>query len=297
MDNQSKTRVIGAFLVGFAIVGGAYTLSNFGQSSLEAPVNAATAVVAAPSRVPLPVSDTNNDGIEDWRETFLGDSEIIVTNSSSSEYTIPDTLTDQVGIVLLQEVIRNKGYGAIGKSDEEIIADTVKQMASHATDKIYDVRDIVVSEDISPIAIRTYGNAMANALILNSNPDLRHELIILREFSTNQSPKAIEELAALAEVYRKMLEDSLQIPVPSLFVKQHLDTINVYNAVYQDILAMSLGMADPALSLIRLKRYEEDALGLALALQNLYLAVEPYAEYFERDDPAIIFVNFSPNYQ
>ncbi len=298
MDSQSKMKIIGAFLVGFAIVGGAYTLSNFGEPSMSAPVPvAATALVASEGREPLPVTDANADGIEDWRESFISGSLISVDAGVSDEYVVPDTLTDQVGVAFMQEIIRAKGYGAVGKSEEEVIAETVEQIAARATDEIFDFRDITVSQDTSNEAIRAYGNAMANAIILNSNPNLRHELLILKDVAEKQSPEAAAELALLAEVYKKMLDDSMAISVPTIFVKEHLDTINVYNALYQDILSMSKGLSDPMLSLVRLKRYEEDALGLAYAFQNLYTAFEPYAAVFERDDSAVFFVNFSPDYQ
>ena len=72
MDTQSKTRIIGAFVIGFSIVGGAYTISNFGKSSIPPPAApAATASLTAVSRDLLPVTDTNADGIEDWRESFI----------------------------------------------------------------------------------------------------------------------------------------------------------------------------------------------------------------------------------
>jgi hypothetical protein len=299
MNDQSKTRVIGAFLVGFAIVAGAYTVSNFGESSMPAPSNtAATAIVAAPLRVALPVADTNGDGIEDWQETFVSaGSQINLDGDVSSDYVVPDTLTDQVGVAFLQEIVRAKGYGAFGKSEEEVIKQTVDQISTHATDRILDLRDITISQDISNEAVRAYGNAMADAILQNGNPNLRHELLILEDVMNNLNPESAKELAALSNVYQNTLTSSLAIPVPSLFVKEHLDLINVYNALYNDILTMSKALSDPMLSLVRLKRYEEDATGLALALQNLYLAVEPYAAYFEREDSAVFFVNFSPDYQ
>ena len=298
MDTQSKTRIIGAFVIGFAIVGGAYTVSNFGQSSVPPPdTSAATAALTTVTREPLPVTDVNQDGIEDWRESFVSGALVSVDEDVSDEYVVPDTLTDQMGIAFMQEIIRAKGYGAVGKSEEEVITQTVAQIAARASDEIFDYRDITISQDTSNEAVRIYGNAMADAIILNSNPDLRYELEILQDVAETQSPEAAAELALLAEVYEKMLEDSLTISVPAIFVKEHLDTINVYNALYQDILSMSQALSDPMLSLVRLKRYEEDALGLAYAFQNLYLAFEPYAAYFERDDSAVFFVNFSPDYQ
>ncbi len=83
-------------------------------------------------------------------------------------------------------------------------------------------------------------------------------------------------------------------PVPGSLVKEHLDLINSLHAIHHDIHGMALAYADPAYSLLRLKRYEGDALGLKQSLENMYESLEPYANLFTTDDPAVFFVNFNP---
>lgn len=90
-----------------------------------------------------------------------------------------------------------------------------------------------------------------------------------------------------------MRDESLLVPVPKLFLKQHLDLINTYEAIYKDIYAMTLSLEDPAVALLRIKRYEDDALGFSLALQNMYDALEPHAGLFTANDPALLFANFN----
>jgi len=60
---------------------------------------------------------------------------------------------------------------------------------------------------------------------------------------------------------------------------------------------MQLVFSDPVVALMRVKRYQDDAIGLSLALQNIYNVVLPYASVFEPNDPAVLFVVFDPNYQ
>jgi hypothetical protein len=81
-----------------------------------------------------------------------------------------------------------------------------------------------------------------------------------------------------------------------LAVKQHLDLINTFNALHESIKAMALATEDPALALIRLKRYQDDALGLKLALENMYMTLEPYASLVKPEDPALLFAIFSPDF-
>lgn len=300
MEDQYKFKVLGAFVVGFAIVGGAYTISNFGKSSFPAPATTETqgAVVAeAPLRTPIPIKDTNNDGVEDWREAFVTNTVVSLPTGSSSDYTIPNTLTDQVGINLIQDIVRAEGFSGFSRSTDEIITSTVEKISQYGQDTVIDVRNITISEDNSPEAIRIYANAAANAITGNSNPDLQYELLLLREALQNSDPKAIADLAELAEVYKQTRDDTLLLTVPSTLAKQHLDLVNVYHALYNDITGMSASLTDPMLSLVRLKRYEEDAQGLGMALQNMFLALEPYAPAFSKDDPAVLFVAFSPNFQ
>lgn len=59
---------------------------------------------------------------------------------------------------------------------------------------------------------------------------------------------------------------------------------------------MALSAEDPALALIRIKRYQDDALGLRIALENMYLLLEPYASLVKPNDPALLFVVFSSEF-
>ena len=103
------------------------------------------------------------------------------------------------------------------------------------------------------------------------------------------------ELEIIASAYKSMRDESLLVPAPKLFLKQHLDLINTYEAIHKDIYAMTLSLSDPAVALLRIKRYEDDALGFSIALANMYEALEPHAGLFFASDPAMIFANFNPD--
>ncbi len=66
MNSYQNPKVLGAFLVGFAIVAGTYVYATFGKPRLTAPQQAATVAEAAPTRVFIPVTDNDIDGVEDW---------------------------------------------------------------------------------------------------------------------------------------------------------------------------------------------------------------------------------------
>ncbi len=296
MIAQSRIKIVGAFVVGLAIVAGAYTVKTFGRSSIPPPNNLSATVSEAPLRVLIDTKDSNNDGVEDWRDELVESSPVIIKQEGET-YVAPETLTGQVSVAFFERILASEGYEGISKSKEQIVEETAEQMTRFATDKIIDIRDILVSNDSSSEAIRLYANAHADAIINNSVYDFENELVILRDVLNGQDPNGVENLKILAKVYLDTRDDILKLPVPPQLVKEHLDLINVYNALYYDIEAMSKSIEDPVLSFLRIKRYEEDTLGLGLALQNMYFAIEPYAEVFEKNDSAILFVTFSPDLQ
>jgi len=294
MDYSRNPKVVGAFLVGFAMVSGAYVLSNFGEPRQSALSPTLAVADEAPSRVFIPVSDSNNDGLEDWRDQFISAPAVNLSESTDPEYIPPDTLTGQLGITLMEGLITAKGASSFGKTEEMVVAEAVQNLEKVATsDNIYGLRDIIISDDISDASIRNYGNTLADILLINSIPTLKHELLLLRDYQESGSEASLEDLKKLATVYKNYRDDTLNTPVPKIFVKEHLDLINVYNALYNDIDTMAKAETDPMLPFLRLKRYEEDIMGLALAFTNVYNALVPYAKVFEQNDSVMLFVTFN----
>jgi hypothetical protein len=294
MDYSRNPKVVGAFLVGFALVAGAYVLSTFGTPSGGEAGTLYAVANAAPARVYIPVTDTNTDGLEDWRDQFVVAPAVTIAEVTESDYIAPTTLTGQLGVSLIEDLITSTGAGPIGRPKEELVEDAIKQLERVATtDKIYDVRDITITTDNSDATIRSYGNSLADILITASDGDLENELVILEEYIANTDQGTSTDLIALAKVYQNYRDRTLALPVPKQFVKTHLDLVNVYNALYQNISTMTKAKSDPMLAYVRLKRYEEDVEGLSLALNNVYSVAVPYARVFEQNDSAILFAYFS----
>ena len=107
--------------------------------------------------------------------------------------------------------------------------------------------------------------------------------------------KDIEDLNLVAKMYKGTLEDTLSISVPKEFAKEHLDLINVYNALYHDVLGLTELINDPVKALIRVKRYQDDVVGLTIAMENMYRALDKAAYVFQTSDNATLFANFAPN--
>lgn len=303
MEDQYKFKVIGAFVVGFAIVAGSYTLSNFGKSRFEANKltpedQAAIAVSAAPLRVSIPVSDNNDDGVEDWRESLLVTNEpIFIQASGTGTYKAPETLTGQTGIAVFQDIVRMRGLDGFGPSEEDIIYEASLAASERAKDDILDITDIKVGSDTSGAAVRKYANEAATIILEYGMKDTAPELEALRNTVYKNDPKAISQLKEVAEVYKTLLDRSKSLEVPPQLVKEHLDVLNVYQALFSDIDTMGEALEDPLATFVRLKRYEDDAKGLVYSLKNIYKAIEPYAKEFDRQDPAIELLAFTVYFQ
>ncbi len=300
MIPQFNSRVTGAFLIGFAIVAGAYTVNSLNKKIVESPVSAdyVANVNQAPERVAITVKDSDNDGIEDWQDEFLT-AEPIVLEKSQTEYVPPDTLTGKVGVSFMQNVLTAKTRGQVGRTNEQIITDTVSQIKTESiNDKIYSVRDIKITKDISNTSVKNYGNAMADAINNNAvKGKIRDQMEIISDITKNgdASEKDIADLKILSDLYLNTLKDTLEIPVPNIFVKEHLDLINVYNALYNDALGVSETLNDPLLALVRAKRFDDDSKGAQIALENMYLALEKSSYTFDTSDSALLFLSFAPN--
>ncbi len=295
MGSQPNPKIIGAFIIGFALVAGAYTYGSFTNIKQPQQAAAVQSTNIAP-RVAINVVDNDDNGIEDWRDEFVT-TEPIILDRASSTYEDPDTLTGQLGINFMKDIIYARGYGPFGRDDEEVIDDTVDILSKATAHDIFDTPDIHIIKNWTDQDIVNYANGAADAITRNNVAGLEGELNILQDILTLDQTDRVKELDSLAQVYERTRDDTLTLHVPAFLVKEHLDLINTYHAINKDIEAMAMSLEDPAFTLLRLKRYEDDALGLGIALQNAYLAVEPHASLFQEDDPALLFVIFSPNFQ
>ena len=292
MVGPTQQKILGACVLGVALVAAAYTLTNFGiGKALPASVGA----VAAPARVAVKVEDKDNNGIEDWRDTFyLAQPAVLSTIGTSSEYTVPTTQTSKVAITLLENSIRAKNSGAFGASREVVVNDALSQLNTEIP--LYGIKDVIVMETWTDSDIKTYANTLAQIILNGKNPAVDGEMAVLRDVVYFQKQERAAELQAIAENYKTYSEQTKDLPVPKPFLKQHLDLLNTYQALHQDVDAFAAVGTDPLRSLVHLRRYTDDATGLALALRNINTSLNDFSSLFTAEDPALIFSMFDPNY-
>lgn len=292
-------KILGAFVVGFALVFGAYTLSNFNTPRIDTnnePVYGLTAAAPA-NRTYVAVTDKDVNGIEDWREEFVNATPLVIEQNVTGpvQYTPPESITDTVGIQLFQNFLQAKGRGNVGPTTDQVVTDTAELLRSSAVqDYIFKLNQIQVING-GDDAIRTYANTLGQ-IIINNNVSGESDLKIIERSLQTENSKELEKLEPLITMYKNLRDQTLATPVPMGFEKQHLDLINVYQAMYSTLTGLKLIYDDPVVALMRVQRYQDDTKGLGIALQNMYSAFMPYARLFNEKDPAFVFLAFSPKY-
>jgi len=297
MQGNLNPRVIGSCLIGLALVAGAYTVSNFGIVDLGN--QAATVVVSeTTSRVAIAVNDADDNGIEDWRDEFVQTEAIVIEPIvPGSVYVPPTTLTGQLGVNFMESYLRSKTQGSFGRTQEQLIGDAVDVLEFETAHDLYDLPDITIMQAWEDEDVVTYANTIALAIANNNQSAITEgEMFILHDIVTNNAVERVDELVTLSNTYKNMRDQTLATPVPNFLVREHLNLINTYHAIHKDIEAMTISVEDPAFSLMRLKRYEDDATGLGFALRNMYDAIEPYSDLVQADDPALLLVIFSDDF-
>jgi hypothetical protein len=286
-------KILGSILIGLAIVAGTYTIANFGESRMQAP--AAVIESQAPARVAIAVTDKDSNGVEDWRDQLIPKTSEAIIAETPTDYELPTTLTGQMSIQFLENYIQSKNNGPFGNTKEEVVEEAVETLTQGSVQELYDTKDVIILAAWTDEDIKNYANAMAGAVLANNVAGVDQEINILYDALIRGNTDRIDELKTITTIYKGTLADSVAIPVPALFAKYHLDLINSYSALHRDVEAMSFVTSDPALTLMRFKRYQDDTLALRLSLQNMYVALKPYSNLFSNADPAIFFSQFSPN--
>ncbi len=282
--DDARMKIIGAFLVGLALLSLTLFLRISQQPSKLSGELVATPTETKPREV-IAVSDKNQDGIPDWQEA-LNKTEPIILEKTDTVYR-PETLTDEFSTAFLQDMVLARNYGEFGNTPEELANRATEQMAQFAVDELYQEKDLNISNDNSDAAIRKYTNQVAQIILDNTVPaDSLSELEILKQAYTKEDEKRLDDLDPIISMYDDILSRTLLLPVPSSYKKEHLDIINVYKAVYNDIDAMKLAFSDPLKAVIRLKRYEEDVTAMYVVLLNLQKKVVLSGITFSLSEPA-----------
>jgi hypothetical protein len=273
--SSAQKRIMTAIIVSMTVVSGALLIKGAGngvsQNSTGSDANAIV-VSAAPERSAITITDSNNDGVPDWQESLITTTPIDIEEKDSN-YLTPDTLTSQFALEFFEQIVRSENSGVFGQSPEELVAASSDALVAQAVDAPITRKDITIGNDTSEGALTTYAKNAIAIVETYSEQNPRNEMEIIQDALRTQNPAVLTELDAKVIAYTKFLEETQRLTVPSSVATEHLNLLNSYQAIRNDIVAMRNAFTDPMLALLRLKRYQDDALGLTRSIDQLSIVL------------------------
>lgn len=274
---KGSVRVGGAVVAGIIVILGAlYVRANEQQSASDVIV-----VSPAPVRSFIKDTDSDGDGIKDWKEDLQAnifeaiELETSSSSTSTDPYTPPTTLTGKFSEAFLQEYLEQKmalGDPEATFTDDQKVAlvqDAVKAVEVNTKSRRYTQLDIVTVDD-SGEALHDYGNRITE--IFRAQPASasgKNEAVILQEALQTNDASRLTELDDIKSKYRTIITQTLLVETPRSLVRAHIDLLNAYEAVYTDVSAMRISFEDPLLALARINNYQDNAVALALSLKQM----------------------------
>jgi hypothetical protein len=249
-----------------------------------------SAINQAPSKTYIQAPDSDNDGVSDWAEELIEDRQVIAEEVDPTQpYVAKNTLTERFSIDFFKDYLYSKGFGTAELDRDAIIERAMIVLKDEAQDRLYTFDDITLTEEDTTETQRMYGNKVAEITVSYTTPTNANELDIINRALDTKNPELLKDLDPILAAYRSYFEQTLATPVPASFAREHVDLINVYNAIVNDLTAMQDVYNDPMLGLLRLKRYPEDVEGLIYVYFSFDRAFRQAGITFKDDESGAIF--------
>jgi hypothetical protein len=291
---KGSIRIVGALGVGIVIVLGALYASTTGVIGEQG-----GSIIAATTheRDYIESQDSDGDGIKDWEENlqtkFIASINASTTPASQGEEidsAPPTTLTGKFTEAFLQDYLE-------GKMNEEDFSDPSGFLENAVTAinqnsaSIHHSRLEIPVVETTDITVREYGNALAEILRTHSISN-ENEAVILSKALEANDPVLLEALAPIKNVYTGTIEDALRMNVPDELADEHMNLLNVLEAIRTDIEAMQVAFTDPLYALARIRFYEKDTKDLFNAFQTIAQVLTQHTVTYAKEEPGAFFYLF-----
>lgn len=287
---DSQKRIAVAFVLGAVLIAGSFYVSR--QNTLAQTSKDGEVVVG--ERSYITVADANDNGLPDWQDALQKRELFISSESASSTYQQPETVTGKFALSFFEDVIRSKNYGAFGETPEELIERATNELASEAYDELLSRKDIehtLAGADTQEL--RAYGNHVA-MILTSQNTGEDNEAIILQDSLRYDDVERLQDLDPIIAAYTIMAKQLLEVSVPEEYIPLHLNLLNAVNAVREDIKGMRKLYDDPLYTFLRVKRYQDDVLGMFNATMDLYNTLYTQDKVrWGSDEPATRIITFT----
>lgn len=288
---KPRTRIFVALFIGTFFIGSAVFVRLSEPEANQSPENIAV-VENKEVRPFIPTNDNNADDVPDWMEALLG--ELITLPATDTEPYNPTTTTGKIAVEIFSSIAATENVGR-SLNVQEFISNQVQDSRELMVDPSLTRSDIRVISDNSTASLKRYGNTVANAILtIEADEVEEEELVLLARALQTESQKPIEDLAATADAYDRLLTSIMNEPVPSSLEREHLALLNVITALRNNTRSFANVFDDPVLSIIRLERHTLDSKALYTAIINLYQKLYDAGIQWSSDDVVLDLIEIQP---
>lgn len=251
--------------------------------------------------------DSDEDGLKDWEELLSGtdphkadtdgngikDGKEPRSSSGTTAVVVELSPTDKLARDFFARYMELNQVGLTGDaaSQTELIGQVLKNGMVLATPKTYSLKDIVVIQDTSTVAIKKYGNEVGGIFQRNQNLG-RDEAVIAREAVEKEEPEILKEIDPIISIYKNIVQSLLKVQVPQNEAKMHVDTINAMNKFLFVAESLRQTNVDPLRGLQGASTYLEAGESLFNALRALSRHFSSLGISFTTSEGGAIFTPF-----
>lgn len=311
-------RIVISIILAVILIGGSFALSNNNEKLQSATPNASLKQAS----LNIAEVDTDGDGLKDWEERLwksdyknpdtdgdgtkdgeeisLGRDPIIAGPDdllsryrneliSVSDFATDKSLntTDVLGRAFLSEYIGAKASGSALTSSEQqnIINEIVSGKLSSLSPKVYIYQDLNISADNSKAALEIYAEGVAS-LLLDYAKKTQSELAVLGKALGSNDPADLKKLDPIVLNMQTVISGLLNLKVPQALAEKHLNFINAFSAVKEDVSLMRQVFSDPVVGLLAVTSYKKDSADFASSFVEIKNYVKSAGVRFQSNEPA-----------
>lgn len=316
-------KVIAIFVICLVLVGGLFVFleSKNRQETYSKKEMGAVAVI----QNKILEQDTDRDGLKDWEETLWktdsknpdtdGDGtpdgqevkdgrdptkagpndKMNIAAPTVPKTTKPLTASDQFSRELFSRYVQIKQSGSGEPADFQNYSDLVntyieKESAAQPI-KTYGAADFrVIGNAASKDTVR-YADQLGAIFVNDKSPDFENELVVLERATDNGNPAELNKLDKNIAAYKKIRTGLLQMPVPDLFLPNHLALTNAVETIIFGIESMKLTFSDPIKAIAGLKNYPDAASSFLPLLRSIGDGLDGSGATFAQDSLGFRFIN------
>ncbi len=262
----AQTRILIAILTGIILVTGAFW---YNYTRPEVTLDTALESAGLSDRRHIPVSDSNIDGVPDWQDNLIDTEPIFIDASSTNEYEISDTLTDQFSVRFFEDILTLDANGVLEEATDDLVEAAMKELEEKTKETLYTESDLNIISTTDPKALNVYGNLVAGNIILFQTKDKTEEEVFF-QLTKDENPRHLEKLAAIETQYKDTITALLELETPEQYTFEHLAIVNSLSALEANAAGMQQYFDDPLVAAVRYRRLQADALNLRDGIISLY---------------------------